>query len=80
MVGQPGRSRPELGLDGLQRRRLPAQDGDIRSAIRAGEDVVLPARPVTVGVFDLRAVRRWFVESYYFEHANTLPDGPDQSL
>ena len=30
--------------------------------------------------WDLRAVRRWFVESYYFEHANTLPDSPDQSL
>lgn len=30
--------------------------------------------------WDLRAVRRWFVESYYFEHANTLPDSADQSL
>lgn len=30
--------------------------------------------------WDLRAVRRWFVESYYFEQANTLPDSPDQSL
>lgn len=30
--------------------------------------------------WDLRAVRRWFVESYYFERATTLPATPDQSL
>ena len=34
----------------------------------------------TTSGWDLRAVRRWFVESYYFERATTLPATPDQSL
>lgn len=55
--------------------RLPAIEAMVRLKALLAQVYADPASPAR----DLRAVRRWFVDAYYFERADAAPDAADQS-